>query len=369
MEQNNQSNEYSEEVTLAEEISEAEVSKTTNEAPSDTPAEFIPESLSLAHGPHIHADDTSRSIMLDVCIALLPALIWGVYMFGWRVLTITLVSVFFAVGSEFLYEILLKKPITVLDFSAVVTGLLLAMTLSPSVPLWMPAIGSVFAIIVVKQLFGGIGKNIVNPALAARVFLSAWENHMSKFPAPESNLSPLVFSVDGVDAVSGATQLALLKDGTIASDFSIFNSLIGYESGSIGEVSALLLGAGFIYLLYRRVITWHIPVTFIGTVFLVTLVFSRNALLFDYAIYEILAGGLILGAIFMATDYSTTPITQTGRVIFGIGCGLLTVLIRYFGNHTEGVAYAILVMNLFTWYLDYYLKPVKFGGKDNARNK
>ncbi len=342
---------------------------TETEAVNDDPNRFIPELLTVTPSPHLHAVDTSRSIMIDVCIALLPALIWGIYIFGWRVLTIMLISVIFAVGSEYLYQKLMKKPITVLDFSAVVTGMLLAMNLPVSVPLWMPAIGSMFAIIVVKQLFGGIGKNFVNPALAARVFLFAWPGHMSIFPAPETKLSPIALSIPETDIVAGATKLASLKNGTIPADSSLFNAIIGYEGGCIGEVSALLLTAGFIYLLYRRIITWHIPVAVIGTVLLVTFVFSKSSLPFDFALYEIFSGGLFLGAIFMATDYSTSPITKMGRLIYGIGCGLLTVFIRYFGGYAEGISFAILIMNLLVWYIDRYMKPVRFGGAKVANKQ
>lgn len=328
---------------------------------------FIPKLLTVTPSPHVRTVDTSRSIMLDVCIALMPALIWGVYIFGFRALTITLVSVFFAVGSEFAYEKLMHKPITIPDCSAVVTGILLALNLPVSVPLWMPAVGAVFAIIVVKQLFGGIGKNFVNPALAARVFLFAWPSHMSTFVAPGTKLSAFAVSA-GVDTVAGATPLASFKAGAISST-SMFDMIIGYESGCIGEVSALLLTAGGIYLLWRRVITWHIPAAYIGTVLVVTFVFAKSTLPIDFSLGEIFSGGLFLGAIFMATDYSTSPVTMSGRLIYGIGCGLLTVFIRYFGGYAEGVSFSILIMNLLVWYLDRYTKPVRFGGAANEKAK
>ena len=334
--------------------------KPAEEPPVD-PHSFIPKLLTVTPSPHIRTEDTSRSIMIDVCIALMPALVWGIYVFGWRSLTLTLISVIFAVGSEFLYEKLMKKPITVMDFSAVVTGLLLALNLPVSAPLWMPAIGSVFAIIVVKQLFGGLGKNFVNPALAARVFLFAWPAHMSDFTAPGQWLSPFAISVNTVDAAAGATPLALLKNGTLPGA-SLFDMIIGYEAGCIGEVSALLLAAGGIYLICRRVIGWKIPVCYIGTVLILTFIFKQNSLPFDFALSEVFSGGLFLGAIFMATDYATSPVTETGRVIYGIGCGLLTVFIRYFGGYPEGVSFSILIMNLLVWYIDRYTKPVRFGG-------
>jgi electron transport complex protein RnfD len=336
--------------------------------PSDDWRTFIPKLLHVSPSPHIRTTDTTQSIMIDVCIALLPALIWGVYVFGARAITITAISVIFSAASEFIYQKLMKKPITVLDFSAVVTGLLLAMCLPVSVPLWMPAIGSIFAIVVVKQLFGGIGKNFVNPALAARVFLYSWPTHMNFFTAPGQKLPALAVSVNTADVVAGATPLVSLKKGAIA-ETSLFDMIIGYEGGCIGEVSALLLTAGFVYLLYRKVITWKIPVTFIATVLIATFLFSRSTLPINFALSEIFSGGLFLGAIFMATDYTTSPVTEMGRVIFGIGCGLLTVLIRYFGGYVEGVSFAILIMNLLVWYIDRYTKPVRFGGAGNEKSK
>ena len=328
--------------------------------------EYLPKLLTVSPSPHLRTEDTSRSIMLDVCIALLPALIWGIYVFGFRALTITVISVGFSVLSEFLWEKLMKKPVTILDFSAVVTGLLLALNLPVSVPLWMPAIGAVFAIIVVKQLFGGIGKNFVNPALAARVFLFAWPQHMGAeaYTAPGVKLSPFAISLPSADVVSSATPLAALKTGS-AVKTSMFDMIIGYEAGCIGEVSALLLTAGFVYLLWRKVITWKIPVFYIGTVAIVTFIAARTSLPFEFAGQEIFSGGLFLGAIFMATDYTTSPITEKGRVIYAVGCGLLTVFIRYFGGYSEGVSFSILIMNLLVWYLDRYTKPVRFGGAVN----
>ncbi len=332
----------------------------SNEAKAINMDEYIPELLTVTPSPHIRTSDTTRTIMLDVCIALIPALIWGVFVFGWRALTVTAVAVIFAVLAEALWQKLMKKTVTVLDFSAVVTGLLLAMNLPVSVPLWIPAVGSIFAIIIVKQLFGGLGKNFVNPALAARVFLFAWPAHMSTYVAPGTHLSPI--AVTSVDAVASATSLSPLKNGFLPTSTSLFNTFLGYEAGCIGEVSALLLSAGFVYLLVRRVITWHIPVSYIATVFALTLIFPQSAPTIDFALYELFSGGLFLGAIFMATDYVTSPITNRGRIIYGIGCGALTVFIRYFGGYTEGVSFAILIMNLLVWYLDRYTKPTRFGG-------
>lgn len=338
-------------------------------APEKDWHEYIPELLTVSPSPHLRTEDTTRSVMIDVCVALMPALIWGIYIFGLRALTVTLVSVIFAVLSEFLWEKLMKKPLTVTDFSAVVTGILLAMNLPVSVPLWMPAIGAVFAIIVVKQLFGGIGKNFVNPALAARVFLFAWPSHMGAeaFTAPGTKLSPFAISIPSVDVVSSATPLAALKTGGTP-NISMFDMILGNEAGCIGEVSALLLTAGFIYLLVRKVITWRIPVVYIGTVAVVTFLVSKTSLPFVFAGQEIFSGGLFLGAIFMATDYTTSPITEKGRTIYAVGCGLLTVFIRYFGGYAEGVSFSILIMNLLVWYLDRYTKPVRFGGASDGKS-
>ncbi len=331
--------------------------------------EYIPKLLTVSPSPHIRTEDTTRSIMADVCIALMPALVWGIYIFGFRALTVMLVSVVFAVLSELVWEKAMKKPITVTDLSAVVTGMLLAMNLPVSVPLWMPAVGAVFAIIIVKQLFGGIGKNFVNPALAARVFLFAWPSHMGAeaFTAPGVKLSPFAISVDLADAVSSATPLAFLKNGN-APNVSMLDMILGNEAGCIGEVSALMITVGFLYLLIRKVISWKIPVLYIGTVAVVTFVAAKTSLPFEFAGQQIFSGGLFLGAVFMATDYTTSPMTERGRTIYAIGCGLLTVFIRYFGGYAEGVSFSILIMNLLVWYLDRYTKPIRFGGVSNERS-
>ena len=326
-----------------------------------------PELLTVTPSPHIRTHTTTRAIMLDVCIALMPALIWGVYIFGLRALTVTLVSVIFAILAEFAYEKLLKKPVTVLDFSAVVTGMILALNLPATVPLWLPAVGAVFAIVVVKQLFGGLGKNFMNPALTARVFLFAWPAFMNTFAAVGEKFS--AFAIGAPDVVASATTLSSLNEGSIPATQSLFDAIIGYENGCIGEVSALLLAAGFVYMLVRRVVTWHIPVAYIGTVFILTLIFPMSVNPLDFALWQIFSGGLFLGAIFMATDYATSPITNKGRIIYGIGCGVLTVLIRYFGGYPEGVSFSILIMNLLVWYIDRYTKPTRFGGGKIAKAK
>jgi electron transport complex protein RnfD len=305
--------------------------------------------------------ETTSTIMVDVLIALLPATAWGVYVFGWRALAIVLVSVLSAVLSEALFQFFNNIPITVKDGSAAVTGLLLALCLPVSVPMWIPVIGSVVAIIVAKQLFGGIGKNVVNPAIAARVFLFlAWPNQMSNYTAPFAKL-PFFKNVPTSDAIASATPLEALKNGQIPAD-SMFDTVLGRIGGSIGEVSAVLLIVGGIYLLIRGTIKWHIPVAFIGTVALLTLIFPQGDVTFRFVAYEIMSGGLLLGAFFMATDYVTSPVTKVGRLIYGAGCGILTVVIRYFGQYPEGVSFAIMIMNLLVWYLDMYTRPSKFGG-------
>lgn len=320
--------------------------------------------LTVSPAPHIKHRDNTRTIMLSVLAALLPAFVWAIVTFGMRALTICAVSVFFAVLFEFLYELLMKKPITVLDFSAAVTGMLIGLNLPVSIPLWLLPIADFFAIVIVKQLFGGIGKNVVNPALAARVFLFSWTNHMNSFTLPGAKLSAgkIVLSSGEIDAVATATPLASLNDGVIP-DISTVDMIIGHIPGCIGEVSAILVVVGGLTLLLRRVITWHIPVSFIATVYIVSLIFPLgNANPFEFALYEILSGGLLLGAFFMATDYATSPITSSGRIIYGVGCGLITVFIRYFGGYAEGVSFAILIMNLLVWYIDKFTMPVKFGG-------
>lgn len=322
--------------------------------------------LKVSASPHIRHEDTTRVLMSDVVIALLPLAVWGAYIFGLRVITVTAISVISCVLFEFLFNLIIKKPSPIGDFSAVVSGLLLAFNLPASIPLWIPVVGGAFAMIVVKGLFGGLGKNFMNPVLAARVFLFAsWPSHMTNYTTP---LLRLPLFGEGVDAVSSATSLTLLKSGELP-EISLKNMFIGNMAGCIGEISALLILAGGLYLLVRKAITWHIPLSFIGTVALITLIFAPDGLNnFSYMLYELFSGGLMLGAVFMATDYVTSPVTSKGRIIYGIGCGLLTVFIRKFGGYPEGVSFAILIMNLFVWYLDKGTKPTKFGGgKKNAK--
>lgn len=319
--------------------------------------------LTVSTSPHIKSPVTTRSIMIDVLIALTPACLWGIYVFGPRSLSLLLIAVICAVGFEALYQLLLKKPITVSDCSAAVTGLLVGMNLPATAPLWIPIIGSFFAIVIVKQLYGGIGKNFMNPALAARAFLMlAWPAPMTASPQPYTSSSPFAISVDTVDIVASATPMQMLKTGTIP-DTGLFNMLLGAKPGTIGEVATLLLIGGGIYLLIRRVITWHIPVSYLATVALISYLFPQNAAeRIDFVACEVICGGLMLAAIFMATDYATTPITENGRLLFGVGCGAITMFIRYFGGYNEGVTFAILIMNTLVWYIDNLTKPKRFGG-------
>ena len=335
------------------------------EAPAKPESAPMPEVPVISPAPHIRTTNTTRCVMLDVLIALLPAFIWGVLHFGLRALMIGVISVASCVLFEALTQLILRRPVTISDLSAAVTGLLLAMNLSSAVPIWMPIVGAFFAIVVVKQLFGGIGKNVVNPALAARVFLFAWPGEMGTFTAAGVKLT----SMGTADIVASATPLSSLKNGVFPAD-SLPDMFLGKMSGCIGEVSALLLIIGGLYLLLRRVITWHIPVSFIATVAALTFLFPQTPTgNLSFMLCELFAGGLMLGAIFMATDYATSPVTPTGRVIFGIGCGLITVFIRFFGGYPEGVSFSILIMNLLVWYIDRYTMPVKFGGKRNEKKK
>lgn len=330
-----------------------------------TPKEYT---FDAAYQPQVRAKRGTREIMLDVIIALLPALVVGVWQFGAQALIPLAVSIVSCVFFEWVYRKLMKKPDSIGDLSAVVTGILLAYTLPANCKWWLPIIGAFFAIVVVKQLFGGIGKNFMNPALAARVFLfSSWAGYMSRFPQAGQKVNDLAVVLGEADIVAGATPLASLKNGSLP-DTNLFDSIIGNTGGCIGEVSSLLLIAGGVYLLIRRVITWHTPVAYIGTVALLTYLFPRTGgVAVDFMLAEIFAGGLMLGAIFMATDYATSPVTKNGRLLYGVGCGLITVLIRYFGSYPEGVSFAILVMNLLVFYIDKLTVPRRFGGKPDGK--
>ncbi len=314
--------------------------------------------LLVSHSPHISGKSTVTSIMRDVIIALIPALIAGVRVFGYRALIVVLVCEISCVLSEFIWNKALKKPDTAGDLSAVVTGLLLGLNLPASIPLWMAVVGAAFAIIVVKQFFGGLGHNFMNPALAARAFLLAsWALSMTTWFAPGTSL-PLFGTVD---AVSSATPLASYADGN-ASSFSYLTLFLGNHGGCIGETSALALILGGIYLVARKVIRIRVPLIFIGTVALGTWIFAGPGGLFtgDW-LYQILSGGLMLGAIYMATDYTTSPTTPKGQIIFAFGCGVITVLIRVWGGYPEGVSYSILLMNIVTPLIDKFTAPKRFG--------
>ena len=322
-----------------------------------------PPRFAVASSPHISTSDSVRGAMLDVLIALVPALGVSIYFFGPRALILTLVSIAACVLFEALYCALLKKKQTIGDLSACVTGILMAMCLPVLVPYWMAVIGAFFAIVVVKQLFGGLGKNFLNPALAARAFLMlCYPVNMTTWVLPGTdNWASLGMSA--VDAVTSATPLSadFMHSGVLP-NASLWDLLIGNIGGTVGEISALMLLLGGLYLLARKVIHIRIPLAFIGTVAVLTFLFplGGNARL-TWMLYEILGGGLFLGAFFMATDYVTSPVTPKGEVIFGVGCGLLTVFIRYFGGYPEGVSYAILLMNICVWLIDKNCKPRRFG--------
>lgn len=336
---------------------------TENQNVTNDGAVAYPELLSVSPSPHIKNPDTTASVMLRVLIALFPACLWGIYRFGTRAGAILIISALSAVLFEYLYQKIMKKKVTVGDLSAAVTGLLIGMNITVAAPLWLGVVGSFFAVVIVKQLFGGIGKNIVNPALAARVFMFSWPAEMGIFPKAGVKINDLGIYADGVDAIAGATPLASLGKGAVPDDTALFDMVIGNVGGCIGEVSAVLLILGGIYLLVTKVITWHIPVAFIGTVALVTFALPLGeAAALDFMLCQVFSGGLILGAVFMATDYVTSPVTALGQIIYGVGCGLITVFIRYFGGYAEGVSFAILIMNLLSGYIDKFTMPKRFGG-------
>ena len=322
--------------------------------------------LKVSSSPHIRAEDTTGRIMLDVIIALLPALAIGIFVYGLRALTVTLLSAAACVFFEWTYELLAHKPLTIYDGSAVVTGVLLAFCLPVSVPMWVVLLGDLFAIVIVKQLFGGIGKNFVNPALAGRAFLLASFAGIVGITPKIRTALPLFTTP--VDVVTAATPLSQMKSGALP-DVSALQSALGMVGGSIGEISAFALLAGGLYLIYRKVISPRIPLAYLGTVALLTFLFPRGNGHVEWMLCQLVSGGLMLGAIFMATDYTTSPITRRGQLIFGIGCGAITVLIRYFGTYPEGVSYAILVMNLFVPLIERYTIPRKFGAPVKAKKE
>jgi len=310
------------------------------------------KNLIVSSSPHIRTPRDTRAIMLDVIIALAPALIASIIFFGFKALLVTVISVASCVVFEYLYRKLMKKHCTIGDLSAVVTGILLAFCLPVSTPWWVVVIGAFFSIVLVKQLFGGIGKNIWNPALTGRAFL------LVSYALIMTSWTPTNFQ--HVDAATYATPLASLHSGVLASD-SIGAMFLGNIGGSLGEVSALALLLGGAYLVVRKVISVRIPLSFIGTVAVITLIFSKGNPHFAWMFQNLFSGGLMLGAIFMATDYCTSPVTFKGQIIYGVGCGLLTVLIRYFGGYPEGVSFAILIMNVTVWMIDKNTAPRRFG--------
>ena len=315
----------------------------------------------VTSSPHIKADDDTRSLMLDVLIALVPALAVAIYTFGVRALIHVIIAMVSCAVFETIYNKIVKHENTVGDLSCFVTGVLIAFNIPVAAPLWLTVFGGLFGIIVVKMLFGGIGKNFMNPALGARAFMMAsWAGFMTTWTAPHAKL-PLFGNVTVTDAISTATPLASLKTGTLP-DVSLVESLLGQTGGVIGETSALALIVGGLYLLWRKVITINIPAAYILTVAVITFLFPMGGQShLQWMLYQVLDGGLMLGAIFMATDYVTSPVTPKGQIVFGVGCGLLTVFIRYFGGLPEGVSYSILIMNTLVWAIDKKTHPRKFG--------
>lgn len=307
--------------------------------------------LTVSSSPHIRSGVTTQRIMLDVLIALTPAAIAGTVIFGWRALLVLATCIGSSVLSEFIFNLICKKKQTVGDLSAVVTGMLLALNLPVSVPVWQCVIGSVFAIIVVKCLFGGLGCNFANPAIAGRVImLICFASTVGAATVPVISLSP--------ELVSGATPLGVMSAGGQLPP--LLDLFLGLHGGAIGETCTVALLVGYIYLVVRRVIKPEVPAIFIGTVFLLSVIISGS---WADGLYHILTGSVFIGAIFMATDYVTTPITRVGKMIFAFGCGLITVLIRFFGSYPEGVSFAILIMNILSPYIEKWTAKIPLGGK------
>ncbi len=323
--------------------------------------------LSISVSPHIRSDEDTRSIMLDVLIALVPALGVAAYMFGFRAILVTLVSCAACVFFEWAYRKLLKKPKSIGDLSAVVTGTLLAYCLPVTIPLWILIIGDFFAIIVVKQLFGGLGKNFMNPALAGRVFLFSWPVVMNTWMVPLSYSS--FFQVSTADAVTSATPLASMAGGTLPAGTTLLQNFLGQVGGSLGEVSAFALLLGAVYLLIRRVITLHIPLSFLLTVAVLSFLFPQGNPRLLWTGWQLCSGGVILGACFLANDSATSPVNPKAQIVYGIGCVLLTVFIRRFGAYAEGVSYAVLIMNATVWLLDKALPNKRFGAVKEKKEK
>ena len=322
--------------------------------------------LTISSSPHIHAPATTQTLMRDVLIALCPALVMAVYVFGFRALMLTLVSAAACVFFEWGYCTLIHRPVMIYDCSAIVTGVLLAFVCPVTIPYWTLILGDLFAIVLVKQLFGGLGKNILNPALAGRAFLFSWPVLMTRWVKP--GFANAVGILSTADAVTAATPLASMHQGTLCTE-SLWQLFVGTVGGCLGETSALAILIGLAYMLVRKVITPRIPVASLGTVAVLTFLFPQGNPRITWMAAQLLSGGVLLGACFMATDYVTSPLTKLGQILFGVGCGLLTVMIRYFGGYPEGVSYAILVMNCCVVLLDRIGRPVKFGAprKEAAR--
>ena len=309
--------------------------------------------LTVASSPHIRGDFKTSRLMLDVVIALLPALLAGTVVFGVRALALTAVSMMAAVAAEGLFALVTRQRSTIQDCSALVTGMLFALILPVTVPYWLVAAGSAFAIVVIKLMWGGLGQNVFNPALSARAFVMLlWPAYVTRYP--------------GLDGVTAATPLHHMVMPALPTE-SVLDMFLGNCPGSIGEISSLALLIGGVYLVIRKVISIRIPAAYLLTVAAVTYVFHKtdNALL--WMLYSLFSGGVMLGAIFMATEYGSSPVTPLGQVIFGIGCGILTVIFRYFGLFPEGVTYAILLMNGLVWFIDRITPPRRFGMKRGGR--
>lgn len=323
--------------------------------------------LTISSSPHAHSPVTTQTIMRDVLIALVPALLGSIYFFGFRSLLVTLVSAAACVFFEWGFCKVRKLHCKTYDLSAVVTGVLLAFVCPVTIPYWTIILGDFFAIVLVKMLFGGLGKNIVNPALAGRAFLFSWPVLMSNWVKVGFDNAAGLLST--ADAVTAATPMSAMHQGALPEE-SILDMFLGNIGGCIGETSALLLIIGFVYLLYRKVITARIPLAYIGTVAILAFLFPQSNDRIAWMAAQVFGGGLMLGAIFMATDYVTSPLTKLGQIVYGIGCGVITILIRYFGGYSEGVTYAILCMNACSVLLDKIGRPVKFGApKKEAAKK
>lgn len=323
--------------------------------------------LTISSSPHAHSPVTTQTIMRDVLIALVPALLGSIYFFGFRALLVTLVNAAACVFFEWGFCKIRKLHCKTYDLSAVVTGVLLAFVCPVTIPYWTIILGDFFAIVLVKMLFGGLGKNIVNPALAGRAFLFSWPVLMSNWVKVGFDNAAGLLST--ADAVTAATPMSAMHQGALPEE-SILDMFLGNIGGCIGETSALLLIIGFVYLLYRKVITARIPLAYIGTVAILAFLFPQGNDRIAWMAAQVFGGGLMLGAIFMATDYVTSPLTKLGQIVYGIGCGVITILIRYFGGYSEGVTYAILCMNACAVLLDKIGRPVKFGApKKEAAKK